>query len=64
MHLAIETMLYAVSNSITNERHVVYQILISCNIKLQDLYIILLVAISCSGGNIMVDTHSQATVPS
>jgi len=60
LQLTIEAMLHAAADPITDERHMAYQIIICYNAKLHGLYITLFAAISCSSGDLAVDTYSQS----
>jgi len=53
------SMLRATADPITDEKHISYQIIISWNAKLDGLHITLFVVISCSSGDLAVDTYSQ-----
>jgi len=64
LQFTIEAMLRAVADPVTDERHILYQIVVSWNAKLHGLYITLFVAISCSGGDLTIDANSQSAVAS
>lgn len=61
----IEAMLRAGADRITDEGHILYQIIISWNATLHRLYIAWFVDISCSGGGVLMNnTYSQSAVAS
>ena len=64
LQFTVEAMLRAVADPVTDERHILYQIVVSWNAKLHGLYITLFVAISCSGGDLTIDANSQSAVAS
>jgi len=64
LQLTIEAMLRAAADPTTDERHIPYQTIVSWNAKLHGLYIILFVAVRCSGGDLTIDANSQSAVAS